>query len=176
MRNSASGPGLTVRAAAPRDLDALAALHSGARARYFRGRLPDALLDTPAERARSRETWQQALACPETTVLCAERSGAPVGVAAYRPGKDVPPGGVELSQLHVDPAHWRTGVGSALHDACVSAWHTAGHATARLQVYWHNRRARDFYARHGWRPDEGRRPAPDDTHIGLALTLAPGAR
>ncbi|WP_030619123.1 GNAT family N-acetyltransferase [Streptomyces sclerotialus] len=176
MRHAASGPDLTVRAAATADLDVLAALHSRARARYFSGRLPDALLDTPAERARWRDTWEQALACPDTAVLCAERSGAPVGVAAYRTGRDAPAGGVELSQLHVDPAHWRSGVGSALHDVCVTAWRAAGHTAARLQVYWHNRRARDFYARHGWQPDDGRRPAPDDTHLSLLLTLPPGAR
>ncbi|GAA0440718.1 GNAT family N-acetyltransferase [Streptomyces olivaceiscleroticus] len=176
MRNTASGPDLTVRAAATADLDALAALHSRARAQYFRGRLPDTMLDTPAERARWRETWEQALTCPATAVLCADRSGAPVGVAAYRPGTGAPVTDVELSQLHVDPAYWRSGVGSALHDACVAAWHEAGHTTARLQVYWHNRRARDFYARHGWRPDEVRRPAPDATHLSLLLTLTPGAR
>ncbi|MFI8998378.1 GNAT family N-acetyltransferase [Streptomyces sp. NPDC053542] len=172
----ASGPDITVRAAVPGDLDAIVALHARARATYYRGRLPDALLADPAGTARRRTGWAGAVERPDTTVLCAERAGTTVGVASFRREDGAPADAVVLHQLHVDPAHWRTGVGTALHDACVAAWHAAGHPRARLQVYWHNRRARDFYARHGWRPDEGRRPAPDDTHLSLTLTLAPGAR
>ncbi|MFI9025814.1 GNAT family N-acetyltransferase [Streptomyces sp. NPDC053560] len=176
MPHTASGPDLTVRAAVPGDLDSILALHGRARASYYRGRLPDALLDDPAEQARWREAWAAAVERPDGTVLCAERAGTAVGVASFRREEGALPDGVVLHQLHVDPAHWRSGVGTALHDACVTAWRTAGHATARLQVYWHNRRARDFYARHGWLPDDTRRPAPDATHLGLLLTLTPGAR
>ncbi|WP_308461250.1 GNAT family N-acetyltransferase [Streptomyces sp. Ru73] len=174
--DATDGPDTLVRAAVPGDLEAIVALHTRARASYYRGRLPEALLDDPAERARWREAWAGAIERPDDTVLCAERAGTTVGIASFRGEEPARPDVVMLHQLHVDPAHWRSGVGSALHGACVSAWRAAGHSAARLQVYWHNRRARDFYARHGWRPDESRRPAPDDTHLSLLLTLSPGAR
>ncbi|MFH9422504.1 GNAT family N-acetyltransferase [Streptomyces sp. NPDC017529] len=175
--NAPENPGATtVRAATPADLDAIADLHSRARATYYRGRLPDAQPDSPAERDRRRDGWTRALARPDATVLCAERDGTVVGAASYRREDGAPAGTVTLHQLHVDPGCWRGGVGTALHRACVAGWRSAGIATARLEVYWHNSRARAFYTRHGWRPDESRRPVPDDTHLGLVLPLTPAAR
>ncbi|MEU9120772.1 GNAT family N-acetyltransferase [Streptomyces sp. NPDC048506] len=122
----------------------------------------------------------------DTPTLCAVRHGAVVGVAAYlphastargdRPRTDRPRPTVTLHQLHVDPAHWGTGVGHALHIACLRAWRTAGFARAVLDVRWHNHRARTFYGRLGWRPDPDRRPAPDATHLTLALELRPAGR
>ncbi|TJZ51145.1 GNAT family N-acetyltransferase [Streptomyces piniterrae] len=174
-------PGLQVRAATPADLEAIAALHTRARAAYARARVPDAPFDAPAEHARRRAAWERTLAGEDTRSLCAERDGTVVGAASYRPHRrhrarpagapPAAPGPVTLHQLQVDPGHWGTGVGRALHTVCLHAWRAAGHSRAVLEVLWHNHRARAFYTCLGWRPDPDRGPAPDASHLTLVLPL-----
>ncbi|MFD0268487.1 GNAT family N-acetyltransferase [Streptomyces sp. NPDC127106] len=158
-----------IRAAHPADVDAIAALHTRARATYYRGRLPEEAYAGAAELAASREGWSRAVARTEAEgrVLCAEEDGRLTGVAAFRTAT----GETTLTQLHVDPVHWRRGVGAALHAACLDAWRAAGVDRARLEVYEHNLRAQAFYARHGWRPD----PAVprSGTHLTLMLQIGP---
>ncbi|MFJ9411910.1 GNAT family N-acetyltransferase [Streptomyces sp. NPDC101393] len=192
MRTDTGGPALRVRAATAADLEAIAALHTAARAAYQHGRAPGSPFDTPAEHARLRAAWGRVLDRGDTSALCAERDGTVIGAASYhrgagshtpRPPESAEPAGrqaltpggatVTLHQLHVDPGHWGTGVGRALHTACLHAWRTAGCSRAVLDVLWHNHRARAFYAALGWQPDPGRRPAPDATHLTLLLPLVP---
>ncbi|MEU2391551.1 GNAT family N-acetyltransferase [Streptomyces sp. NPDC007369] len=158
-----------IRAAHPADLDSIADLHTRARATYYRGRLPEEAYAGAAGLALSREGWSRAVARPaaEGMVLCAEEDGRLTGVAAFRTAAD----GTTLTQLHVDPAHWRRGIGAALHAACLDAWRAAGVDRVRLEVYEHNLRARAFYARHGWRPD----PAVprSGSHLTLWLEIGP---
>ncbi|MFI8964784.1 GNAT family N-acetyltransferase [Streptomyces sp. NPDC053493] len=159
-----------IRRATSDDLDAVAVLHAEARATYYRGHIPDAAFEGPEELARTRAGWTRAI--DEGRVLVA-REGGPdgelAGVAAY----GVTDGVMNLSQLHVSPARWRGGVGTALHGACVEAWRVAGVDCARLEVFEKNERARAFYAARGWSAD------PDTPHVGnhfvLRLTLAPEA-
>ncbi|MFJ2111877.1 GNAT family N-acetyltransferase, partial [Streptomyces sp. NPDC087850] len=128
-----------IRTAVPADLDAIAALHAEARATYYRGHLPEDAFNGPAERARTREGWSRALRTegdPYAAVLCAEEPGALTGVAAYRRIEGV----TTLTQLHVAPARWRHGTGTALLDACVTAWRRAGVEVARLEVFAPNSR------------------------------------
>ncbi|MFI5865791.1 GNAT family N-acetyltransferase [Streptomyces sp. NPDC051546] len=140
-----------IRAALPADLDAIAALHTRARATYYQGRIPAEAYGGEAELARTREGWSRAVARPGDAggVLCAERDGELTGVAAFRTAD----GETTLTQLHVDPVHWRRGTGAALHAACLDAWRRAGVRRVRLEVYEHNLRAQAFYATHGWLPD-----------------------
>ncbi|MEV7523633.1 GNAT family N-acetyltransferase [Streptomyces sp. NPDC091371] len=140
-----------IRTARPADLDAIAALHTRARATYYQGHIPEQAYAGDAEIARTREGWSRAVARPAAVgrVLCAEQDGQVTGVAAYLTAD----GGTTLTQLHVDPVHWRRGTGAALHAACLDAWRSAGISRVRLEVYEHNLRAQAFYARHGWLPD-----------------------
>ncbi|MDV9189718.1 GNAT family N-acetyltransferase [Streptomyces sp. SR27] len=154
-----------IRLATADDLDAVVALHTEARATYYRGHLPDADFLGPEEVARSRAGW--AAAVGRGTVLCAVRDGEVAGIAAYGEREGV----MHLTQLHVLPARWRAGVGGELHAACVGIWRAAGVATARLEVFDRNERAQAFYAAHGWTPDpENPR---DGDHLVLRLTLGP---
>ncbi|MFJ6717042.1 GNAT family N-acetyltransferase [Streptomyces sp. NPDC091259] len=152
-----------IRTARPQDLDAIAALHTRARATYYQGRVPQEVYGGEAELARCREGWARALvrAGAEGGVFCAEQDGVLTGVAAFRTAD----GESTLTQLHVDPDHWRRGTGAALHAACLDAWRRAGAARARLEVYEHNLRAQSFYAALGWRPE------PEAARSGSHVTL-----
>ncbi|WP_432093845.1 N-acetyltransferase family protein [Streptomyces sp. bgisy100] len=167
-----TGTPLRIRPATPGDADAVAGLHRRARATYYRGHVPDAELDGPAEVLRWHTAWGRAIAGGERTVLCAVRDGRVTAVASFgNPGAEEP-GTVLLYQFHTDPGHWRQGIGGALHDACTAAWREAGAGAARLEVYRHNLRARAFYERHGWQPEPP--PAPGGTHLRMRLELPDG--
>ncbi|TDU78881.1 ribosomal protein S18 acetylase RimI-like enzyme [Streptomyces sp. KS 21] len=159
-----------IRTAQPADLDAIAALHSRARATYYRGRVAEQAYAGAAELARTREGWSRAVAraAADGGVLCAEQDGELTGVAAFR----TTDGETTLTQLHVDPAHWRRGTGAALHAACLDAWRRAGVERARLEVYEHNLRAQAFYARHGWRTDPAG-AGRSGSHLTLWLRVGP---
>ncbi|MFJ9813012.1 GNAT family N-acetyltransferase [Streptomyces sp. NPDC101158] len=162
------GSPLRLHPATPADLDAVAELHAEARATYYRGHIPDADFEGPEELARTRTGWAAAIG--EGRVLCAwDANGELAGVAAY----GVRDGVMHLSQLHVRPARWRGGVGTALHTACAEAWRAAGERTVRLEVFDRNERAQAFYAARGWTPDPDTPRAGD--HLVLRLTLAPSA-
>ncbi len=156
-----------IRTAVAADLDAIAALHAEARASYYRGHIPDEAFDSPAEHARTRAGWAAAIG--RGAVLCAEQDGVIAGVAAFREVEGV----MTLTQLHVAPDRWRDGIGTALHTACVERWSRDRVASARLEVFEHNRRARLFHGARGWVPDPDRPRSGD--HLVLRLTLASGA-
>ncbi|MER6446916.1 GNAT family N-acetyltransferase [Streptomyces venezuelae] len=140
-----------IRAAHAADLPAIAALHTRARATYYQGHIPEEAYLGDAELQRTREGWSRAIArdAAEGEVLCAEQDGELTGVAAFRTRN----GETTLTQLHVDPVHWRRGTGAALHAACLDAWRRAGVRRVRLEVYAHNLRAQAFYASQGWLAD-----------------------
>lgn len=164
------GSPVRIQYATPADLDAVAALHAEARATYYRGHLPDAAFEGPEELARTRAGWTAAV---DAGRVLAAREDAPagelLGIAAYGERDGV----MTLTQLHVAPARWRGGVGTALHTACVNAWRAAGVRTARLEVFDRNARAQAFYAARGWLPDPDTPRVGD--HLVLRLTLAPTA-
>ncbi|MFI9116877.1 GNAT family N-acetyltransferase [Streptomyces venezuelae] len=153
-----------IRLATAADLDAVVALHTEARATYYRGHLPDADFLGPEEIARSRAGW--AAAVDRGAVLCAVRDGEIAGIAAYGEREGL----MHLTQLHVLPARWRAGVGAELHAACVEKWRAAGVTTVRLDVFDKNERAQAFYTAQGWTPDP-QTPRHGD-HLVLRLTLA----
>ncbi|MCX5196550.1 GNAT family N-acetyltransferase [Streptomyces sp. NBC_00249] len=156
-----------IRAALPADVDAIAALHTRARATYYAGRFPEETYAGDLAVAHTREGWSRAVVRDRADggVFCAERDGEVTGVAAFLTAD----GETTLTQLHVDPGHWRRGTGAALHAACLAAWRRAGVERVRLEVYEHNLRAQAFYASHGWRPDPA--AAPSGSHRTLWLRV-----
>ncbi|MEU1088799.1 GNAT family N-acetyltransferase [Streptomyces sp. NPDC005892] len=159
---------LVIRTATPADLDAIVRLHTEARSTYYSGHLAPHAYAGPEEVGRSTAGWARAVDAEHATVLCAERDGVLEGVAAFRTEAGV----TTLTQLHVAPSRWRTGVGTALHTARTDAWHRAGVRTARLEVFAPNTRAQSFYAHHGWTADPD---APrHGTHRVLRLVLLDG--
>jgi ribosomal protein S18 acetylase RimI-like enzyme len=154
-----------IRTALPADAPALAALHARARATYYPEGLPDEGVDRTA-------MWQQAVERRDGHVLCAVREGLIVGLASFRTPEGEPPDTVTLFQFHVDPGHWRAGIGTALHAACVEHWRADGVREAVLDVHRENRRAQAFYARHGWQP--AGRGEGADSHQRMRLSPTAG--
>ncbi|WP_405852948.1 GNAT family N-acetyltransferase [Streptomyces sp. NBC_00090] len=160
---------IRIRYATADDLDAVTVLHAEARATYYRGHLPESDYAGPEELARSRTGWAGAI--DRGAVLCAELGGEVEGEVAGIAAYGERDGLMYFSQLHVAPAHWRRGVGGALHAACAEAWRAAGVTTARLEVFEKNERAQAFYAAHGWTPDP--ESPRSGNHLVLRLTLGP---
>lgn len=105
--------------------------------------------------------------------MCAELDGEIVGMALTGPPKDyLLPWVGQLYQIHVTPNHWRKGIGSALHEACTTAWRETGITVGVLEVWSNNARAQSFYESHGWRPDGNTRKGPADTkYVRLRRTI-----
>ncbi|MCH0562640.1 MULTISPECIES: GNAT family N-acetyltransferase [unclassified Streptomyces] len=163
-----AGPRL-IRTVLTAEVPDVAALHARARATYRPDGPPDDGTDWPA-------AWREAVERTDGQVLCAVERGRLAAVASFRSPRGGDPRTVALHQFHVDPHRWRTGIGTALHIACVEMWRADGRHTAVLDVRADNRRARAFYAHQGWVPDEGHSPAADGHHLRLRLPLLPAGR
>ncbi|MEU1593146.1 GNAT family N-acetyltransferase [Streptomyces sp. NPDC005708] len=153
-----------IRTALPAEVRAVAELHARARATYY----PDG---PPQDGTDWLAAWRTALERPDAHVLCAVERGRIVAVASFRTPDGASPDTVKLFQFHVDPGHWRRGIGAALHAACVEEWQADGRRTAVLDVHVDNRRAQAFYTRLGWVPDPQNPPAEGDHHLFLRYTV-----
>ncbi|MCW7944764.1 acetyltransferase [Streptomyces hygroscopicus] len=153
-----------IRTALPIEAEAVAGLMVRARSTYYPDGLPDAGADWSAR-------WRGAIERPDGHVLCAVTQGRIAAVASFRTPEGATPDTVKLFQFHVDPDHWRRGIGTALHAACVEEWQADGRRTAVLDVHVDNRRAQAFYARQGWVPDPEIPPAEDDHHLFLRFSV-----
>ncbi|MEU1182757.1 GNAT family N-acetyltransferase [Streptomyces sp. NPDC005820] len=160
-------PSRVIRTAVPAEAEAVAALHARARATYY----PDGV---PQDGTDWLATWRTALARPDGQVLCVVEQGRIVALASFRVPEGAGADTVKLFQFHVDPDHWRAGVGTALHTACVEQWRADGRRTAVLDVHVDNRRAQAFYARQDWVPDPENPPAEDDHHLYLRFSVGGG--
>jgi GNAT superfamily N-acetyltransferase len=89
-----------------------------------------------------RGVWEDALADPDVEVFVAEDGREPVGSVSI--------GGEFLRTLYVVPSHWRTGIGSALHDHALDRLRARGCARAKLWTLEENWDARRYYEKRGW--------------------------
>lgn len=153
-----------IRTALPAEAGAIAELHARARATYY----PDG---PPQDGTDWLGAWRTAVERPDGHVLCAVEQGRIAAIASFRTPDGVSADTVKLFQFHVDPAHWRRGIGSALHAACVEEWQADGRRTAVLDVHVDNRRAQAFYVRQGWVPDPDNPPADGDHHLFLSYAV-----
>ncbi|MFJ7334036.1 GNAT family N-acetyltransferase [Streptomyces sp. NPDC101110] len=154
-------PGRVIRTVLPAELADVVALHARARATYY----PDGV---PQDGTDWTEAWRGALTRPDGRVLCVVEAGRMVGLASFRRPEGAPADEVKLLQFHVDPGHWRRGVGTALHAACIEEWRGDGRRTAVLDVHVDNRRAQGFYRRQGWVPEPA---GPGDHHLRMRFAL-----
>lgn len=162
---------MEIRFARAADTAAVAEVHIAARNTYYGGHVDVAVLDRRA--ARLRAIYRDMPERFDRRLWCAEVDGQVVGMALAGAPKDwLGPWVAQLHQIHVHPDHWRKGIGTALHDACVAAWRAAGVTVGVLEVWSRNERARTFYESHGWRVDGRTRPGPGDTtYLRLRRTI-----
>lgn len=153
-----------IRTVLPAEAEDVVALHARARATYY----PDGI---PQDGTDWLAAWRTAIARADGHVLCVVENGRMIGLASFRTPEGAPAETVKLFQFHVDPDHWRSGVGTALHAACVEEWKADGKRTAVLDVHVDNRRAQAFYARQGWIPDPENPPAEGDHHLDLRFCV-----
>jgi ribosomal protein S18 acetylase RimI-like enzyme len=153
-----------IRTALPAETEDIADLHVRARSTYY----PDGLPETDVDWV---EAWRGAVERPDGHVLCAVEQGRIVGIASFRTPDGAPADTVKLFQFHVDPDRWRSGIGAALHEACVEEWQADGRSAAVLDVHVDNARARAFYARQGWLPDPENPLAEGDHHLVLRFAV-----
>jgi ribosomal protein S18 acetylase RimI-like enzyme len=157
-----SPPAVTLRAAAPDDLDRVTSLFLACWRRSYADVLIPAVIAV-FDVASARELWQRALERPRpgSAGIVAEVPGT--GVAGIvRLGEDPDePGTGHVFSLYVDPDVQGAGLGGRLLEAAVSRMRDAGRTAVTLWVFAANASARAFYARHGFEPDGGERVEPE---------------
>ena len=149
----------TVRDADVDDAAGMARVHVRAwQAAYRRGLMPDDYLDSLTVENRTT-TWSESLERPlgprRARLVGVDDEGAVTGFILIGPeGGDDDAADGQLFVINVDPDHWGTGVGPALHDAGVQRLRDFGFGRAVLWVHPENERARRFYEARGWRSDD----------------------
>jgi GNAT superfamily N-acetyltransferase len=153
--------GVTVRAAGPDDVDALAVISVRSWQAGYAGVLPQAYLDglRVEDRARNIRRMLDVSHHEGGAFLVGEHDRRVVGLANAQPSADADAKGEgELQTLYVHPEAWAHGVGSALLQASLDHLRQNGHAEAILWVLEGNRHARLFYEQRGWTCDGTTKP------------------
>ncbi len=147
-----------IRPARNADAVRLAEIHVAAWRRGCRDIFPEEVLLGVTVERRTKD-WTHWLGLPGTWTLVAELEGRVVGFATIgslrangRPVRST----VEMRRLYVDPAHWRGGIGRALHEQALDEARARGFTQLVLWVFSQNQRARAFYAALGFEPDRSR--------------------
>lgn len=141
------------------DAVAIARVHVRAwQVAYGGGLMPDEYLESLSVEQRAgmwRQTLERPLGPRRARLVSEDEHGAIVGFILVGPvGGDEAASDGELFAINVDPDHWGTGVGTALHHAGMDRLREAEFGRALLSVHSGNARARRFYENHGWYCDD----------------------
>jgi GNAT superfamily N-acetyltransferase len=139
-----------IRDARPDDLETLLTIQREASVAGFAKVFPPDRYPYPTDDVR--EVWREALADPEVDAYVYELQGEAVGIVTV--DSDF------LRQLYVLPAHWGSGIGSALLERGLERMRERGATRAKLWTLEGNERGRRFYERRGWRLTEVTRVVP----------------
>ena len=143
-----------IREARPDDLERLLAIQREASVAGFANVFPPERYPYPTDEVR--EVWREALADSDVDAYVAELEGGAVGTVTV--DSDF------LRQLYVLPAHWGTGIGSALLERGLERMRERGATRAKLWTLEGNDRGRRFYERRGWQLTEMTRVVPYPPH------------
>jgi ribosomal protein S18 acetylase RimI-like enzyme len=140
---------IRLRHAGPADLSAMAEVFVAAWRGGYRGLVPDAVIDawTPETALAELAAGSEPAAGAGRDVVAIDESGVVVGFARYQPDRGY------LASLYVAPAAGGRGAGRALLRHALDAMPGRD---VTLWVFEANARARDLYARAGFRPDDAR--------------------
>jgi GNAT superfamily N-acetyltransferase len=100
------------------------------------------------------ERWAGELGGGPATWWVAEHDGLIAGLVGIGPSRDpVDPELGELDTIAVGPAHWRTGIGTALMRTAIEGLTEAGYPEAILWTLANYPQGQRFYESTGWRAD-----------------------
>jgi GNAT superfamily N-acetyltransferase len=139
-----------IRDARPDDLETLLAIQREASVAGFANVFPPERYPYPTDDVR--EVWREALADPGVDAYVSEFEGDAVGVVTV--DDDF------LRQLYVLPAHWGSGIGTALLTRGLERMRERGATRAKLWTLEGNERGRRFYESRGWTLTEVTRVVP----------------
>ena len=164
---------IELRDATPEDVEAVTTLFLRCWRESYATVLPAHVIEVFDE-AGASELWRRAFVSPRpgTRGVVATDASRVVGVIRMGRDPDEPDAGHVFS-LYVDPAAQGGGIGRRLLDSAVVWSRDQGLTTATLWVFEANRRARTFYAFHGWQPDGATRTEAEfgEPEIRLRRTL-----
>ena len=129
-----------IRAARADEAQALLTIQRGACVLAFAHIFPPERYPFPDDLIRT--AWNEALADLDVEVFVAEAAGEPIGSVSI--------GAEFLRTLYVLPTHWRTGIGTALHDHALERLRARGQVRAKLWTLEENWNARRYYEKRDW--------------------------
>jgi GNAT superfamily N-acetyltransferase len=141
-----------VRSATITDAEAIAAVHVHAWRVAYRGLMPDHVLEG-LEEAQYVTRWRRWLDASTTNVFVAADGDRVVGFTSFQPARDADVDASEVAEipmLYVDPALWRSGVGTALLARAIGEVRARSFRTVVLWVLETNAAARSFYESRGF--------------------------
>ncbi|HLV64738.1 MAG TPA: N-acetyltransferase [Polyangiaceae bacterium] len=149
-------PSCEIRRATPDDIAGIARIHVESWQSAYRGVIPDVVLDA-LDQSQRASLWSETLGKPAHRVHVAVRDQMLVGFCLLAPSRDPDAGAdtAEIVAIYVAPAHFRTGVGTALLRESLVAAQSACYRAVTLWVLASNTRARAFYQGMGFAPDGG---------------------
>jgi GNAT superfamily N-acetyltransferase len=139
-----------IREARQDDLERLLEIQREASVAGFASVFPPGRYPYPTDEVR--ELWRETLADSDVDVYVAETDAVSVGTVTVDTEF--------LRQLYVLPAHWGSGVGSALLERGLERMRERGATRAKLWTLEGNERGRGFYERRGWTLTEVTRVVP----------------
>jgi GNAT superfamily N-acetyltransferase len=141
---------VNIREARLDDAETLLAIQREASVAGFANVFPPEQYPYPTDEVRG--LWHETLADPDVDAYVAEIDGHPVGTVTVN--------AEFLRQLYVLPAHWGSGVGTALLERGLTRMRERGAARAKLWTLEGNERGRRFYERRGWTLTDETRVVP----------------
>ena len=146
---------MTIRAATPDDVGALASVQSDASTLAYAGIFDAA--DPPPTRQRIALRWATLLARPRSWVGVLEVDGRVAATIAVQPSPDPDLAGGHLAgevcSFYVHPRYWGRRLGRPLFERALVEADALGYITVRLWVLEANVRARRIYSERGWVTD-----------------------
>ncbi len=148
---------MKARRATPADAPGIARVHVASWQVAYRGFFPAGVLENLSVTERAAQ-WAERLAQPDPTIWVTGDTAHVTGFLDLVSSRDADlpaPAFAEIAALYVDPAAWDTGCGRALCSAAFA--HLRQTNTAQTVFVWvlaANARARRFYQRNGFAPDD----------------------
>jgi ribosomal protein S18 acetylase RimI-like enzyme len=145
---------MVIRLAGADDVGAIGEVHVRTWQETYRGHMPDDYLAS-LDASKRAAMWAQHLTDPTRLLFVALRGTTLVGFCSLVPSRDAGAAVdvAEISAINIDPSSWRSGYGSALIDAVLTAAGERGFKRLTLWVLEGNARARAFYAARGFGAD-----------------------